>query len=135
MRNGNAGLINRFFSKIASLEGALGSAPVTLDAGGRERLGTDFSRLLAPVIGASAAADLFSRTLERILGKNPESLKTLGALASFFLEADEDPSMPLREEDWQEIRDTLEDVSGEMDLDTLTALMGKLLSRGMLTEK
>jgi hypothetical protein len=56
-------------------------------------------------------------------------------LATFFLGADEDPALPLQGEDWQEIRNTLEDVSGEIDLDTLTVLMGKLLSRGMLTEK
>jgi hypothetical protein len=133
MGNGSAGAINRFFSKINSLEGALGGAPLTLDGGSREGLGADFSRLLAPVIGASAAEALFSRTLERVWGKKPEALRTLGGLAAFFLGEDEDPAMPLGKDDWPEIQAVLEDASGEMDLDTLTVLMGKLLSRGMLT--
>ncbi|GHV75166.1 hypothetical protein AGMMS49940_24680 [Spirochaetia bacterium] len=40
--------------------------------------------------------------------------------------------MPLEGDDWETIRNTLEDVSGEMDINTLTALMGELLSRGIL---
>jgi ubiquinone biosynthesis protein UbiJ len=135
MRSGAASAINHLYSKIASLESSLGSVPLDLNFDGREHLGRDFSRLLAPVIGPAAADDLFCRTLERIRGQKPESLKTLGALAAFFLGEDEDPLVPLRDEDWREIQDTLEDVSGEMNLDTLTVLMGKLLSRGILTEK
>jgi hypothetical protein len=135
MHNGAARAMNHFYSQIASLENSLGSVPLELDFAGREQLGRDFSRLLASVIGPSAAEDLFYRTLEGIRGQKPGALRTLGALAAFFLGEEEDPLMPLREEDWREIRDTLEDVSGEMDLDTLTVLMGKLLSRGILTEK
>jgi hypothetical protein len=135
MRSGAASTINHFYSKIASLESSLGSVLLGLNFDGREHLSRDFSRLLAPVIGPSAADDLFYRTLERIRGQKPGSLRTLGALAAFFLGEDEDPLIPLCDEDWREIQDTLEDVSGEMDLDTLTVLMGKLLSRGILTEK
>jgi hypothetical protein len=135
MHNGAVSTINRFCSKIASLENFLGSVSLELDFVGRKQLGRDFSQLLAPVIGPSAAEDLFYRTLERIRGQKSSALRTLGALAAFFLGEDEDPLMPLRDEDWREIRDTLEDVSGEMDLDTLTVLMGKLLFWGILTEK
>ena len=53
-------------------------------------------------------------------------------MAAFFLGEYDSPSMPLDQADWQEIRGTLEDVSGEMDLNILTALMGELLSRGVL---
>jgi hypothetical protein len=38
--------------------------------------------------------------------------------------------MSLADDDWEDIRETLEEVAGEMNMDTLTALMGDLLSRG-----
>jgi hypothetical protein len=126
---GAAGDLNHFFSTLESLERSLGSAPLNLDPGDEECLGRDFSRLLAPVIGA--ADTLFYRVMERIRGKKPEALRTLGALAAFFLEEDE-PSPALQEDDWREIQTALEDASGEMDLETLTRLMGKLLSGGKL---
>jgi hypothetical protein len=71
--------------------------------------------------------------MERIRGQKPESLRILGALAAFFL--GEEDGDALGEADYREIQHTLEDVSGEMDLDTLTVLMGKLLSRGFFTGK
>jgi hypothetical protein len=128
-----AGAVNNpdnFFSNLASLEKSLGSAPLNLDSGDEERLCRDFSLLLAPVIGA--ADRLFYRTMERIRGKKPETLRTLGALAAFFLGEDGEPSAALHDDDWRDIQTTLEDASGEMDLDTLTLLMGKLVSKGKL---
>jgi hypothetical protein len=105
--------LDQFFSKLASLE----SSP------DRSRLEQDFSRLIAPVLGAAAAADIGNRTLDPW---------KLGFMAAFFLGEYDEKTMPLDHDDWHTIRETLEDVSGEMDINTLTALMGDLLSRGVL---
>jgi hypothetical protein len=90
----------------------------------------DFVGLIAPVLGASVAADLCNRTLES--AAVPAGLQKLGGMAAFFLGEYDEETMPLDDDDWQEIREILEDVSGEMDINTLTSLMGELLSRGFL---
>jgi hypothetical protein len=77
-----------------------------------------------------AAADLYNRTLNRVPGG--AGLQKLGAMAAFFLGDYDEETMPLDKEDWEEIRGTLEDVSEEIDIKTLTGLMGELLSRGAL---
>jgi hypothetical protein len=87
----------------------------------------EFSRLLTPVIGGPVSEDLCFRTLERIRGKAPEALQRVGNIAAFFL-GEYNDTLKLEEEDWIEIQETLEDASEEMNIDTLTALMGKLLS-------
>lgn len=119
--------VDHFFSKLAVLENALQSPD-------RSRLEQDFSRLIAPVLGADAAANLCYRTLDRVTqpADLPLTLRKLGAMAAFFLGEYDEKSMPLEGDDWETIRNTLEDVSGEMDINTLTALMGELLSRGIL---
>jgi hypothetical protein len=120
--------IERFLSQLERLTLSLkpGENP---DGQTASRLCAEFSSLTAPVIGREAAADLFYRTMER--GKPGERMQKLGALAAFFLEEFEDTAS-LDEEDLENIRETLEEVSGEINLDTLTALMGELLSRGKL---
>jgi hypothetical protein len=126
---------DHFFSKLASLEGSLQAGSINLSGPEQERLARSFSRLAAPALGSSAAEDLCYRTLERLRGCPPGALRRLGALAAFFLGEYDDASMSLEEEDWEEIRETLEDASGDMDLQTLTALMGDLLSRGILDRR
>jgi hypothetical protein len=101
-----------------------------LDRQTRLRFEQDFSALAAPVLGATAAADLYNRTLNRVPGN--AALGKLGAMAAFFLGDYDEETMPLEKEDWEEIRGTLEDVSEEIDIKTLTGLMGDLLSRGVL---
>ena len=126
--------LDHFFSKLASLD--FHSPAATLDPRDRSRLEQDFSRLTAPVLGASAAAELWNRTLDRIAGLDPAALRAalgkLGGMAAFFLGEYDGETMPLERDDWQEIRETLENVSGEMDINTMTSLMGELLSRGIL---
>jgi hypothetical protein len=95
-----------------------------------EYLSRDFAALTGPVIGGPTAADIFDRTRERIQAAKTASLRRLGALAAFFLGEFDDTAMELETEDWEDIRETLEDISGEINLDTLTSLMGELLSRG-----
>ncbi|MDR1249597.1 MAG: hypothetical protein LBK63_09870 [Treponema sp.] len=96
----------------------------------RLRFERDFGDLVAPVLGAAAAADLCHRTLARAVPDT--ALRKLGFMAAFFLGDYDEETMLLEKDDWDEIRGTLEDVSGEIDLITLTALMGELLSRGAL---
>jgi hypothetical protein len=128
--------IDHFFSRIISLEGSL-RGPV-LPPEDRSRLCQDFSRLTAPVLGAAAAEDLCYRTLDRIAREIPPHLQKLGAMAAFFLGEYDEETMSaefesrLDREDWREIRETLEDISGEIDVNTLTTLMGELVSRGVL---
>jgi hypothetical protein len=120
--------INRFFSQLDRL--ALSLKPgETPDRQAASRLCAEFSSLAAPVIGREAAADLFYRALER--GRPDKALSKLGAMAAFFAEEFED-TQSLDEEDLEDIRQTLEEVSGDINLDTLTTLMGELLARGKL---
>jgi hypothetical protein len=115
---------DHFLSKVDRV------SPAALDGRIRLRFEQDFSALVAPVLGAAAAADLYNRTLDRVAGG--AGLRKLGAMAAFFLGEYDEETMPLERDDWEEIRGTLEDVSGEIDIKTLSALMGELLSRGVL---
>jgi hypothetical protein len=123
--------LDRFFSQLAQLEQAQKSPEIALEREAADHLIREFSRLLTPIIGGPASEDLCFRTLERNRGKNPAVLQKLGNIAAFFLGEYED-TMKLDEEDWIEIQETLQDVSEEIDIDTLTGLMGELLSVGEL---
>jgi hypothetical protein len=116
--------VDHFLSKLDRVS----SAP--WDDQTRLRFERDFGSLVAPVLGASVAADLYNRTLDR--AAPGAALRKLGFMAAFFLGDYDEATMPLEKDDWDEIRGTLEDVSGEIDLTTLTTLMGELLSRGVL---
>jgi hypothetical protein len=120
--------VEHFLSKLDRVS----SAP--WDDRTRLRFERDFGALVAPVLGAAVAADLYNRTLDRpVHNAAPHAaLRKLGCMAAFFLGEYDEATMPLEKDDWDEIRGTLEDVSGEIDLTTLTALMGELLSRGAL---
>jgi hypothetical protein len=120
--------IDHFFSGLARLESSLRPGTV-LDAASAERLSRDFTSLVGPVIGAAPAEQFFFRARER-LEKRGGSPADLGVLAAFFLGDFDDSSMSLGDEDWEDIRETLEEASEEMNLETLTALMGELLHRG-----
>jgi hypothetical protein len=116
--------VDYFLSKVNRLSSA------TMDSGTRSRFERDFCNLVGPALGQAVAGDLYSRVMDRA---TPDiALRKLGAMAAFFLEAYDGETMPLDKEDWEEIRGTLEDVSGEIDIKTLTVLMGELLSRGAL---
>jgi hypothetical protein len=120
--------VDHFLSQLDKLE--RGSA-TALDAAGEDRLVRDFVSLCAPVTGAPAAEDLCRSILYRLRGTAPLPLHKLGFAAAFLL-GEFDDTMHLDQDDWEDVRETLEDVSGEMNLETLTALMGELLSRGKL---
>jgi hypothetical protein len=118
----------RFSSQLDRLALSLkpGESP---DGQAISRLCAEFSSLVSPVIGREAAADLFYRAMER--GGPDKALPKIGAIAAFFLEEFED-THSLDEEDLENIRQTLEEVSGDINLDALTTLMGELLARGKL---
>lgn len=96
-----------------------------------DRLARQFVSLTAPVIGAASAEDLCAATLERPQAKSC-GYRRLGFIAAFLLGDFDDDSMELDDDDWANIRETLEDASTGMNLETLTSLMGGLLSRGRL---
>jgi hypothetical protein len=93
-----------------------------------------FIELSAPVIGKDGARDLGAALLGLLREKpGPGGLPYLRlGYAAAFLRGEFDDSMMLDTEEWEEIRAALEEAAGEMDLTTLTALMGELLSRGKL---
>jgi hypothetical protein len=88
----------------------------------------EFLALASPVIGREAAEALFARSRERHGAGAPEKLDAIAA----FLVGEYNDSMGLEKGDWEDLRETLEEVAGEINLDTLTLLMGELLSRGKL---
>jgi hypothetical protein len=121
--------IDHFLSTLEKLANSL--TPGTgLDKQNIEHLSGEFTALVGPVIGADAADDLFTRALDRIGARG--IVKKAGALAAFFLGEFDDDTMSLGKNDWEDVQETLEEVSGEMDMDTLTELMQDLLSRGVL---
>jgi hypothetical protein len=105
-------------------------SPAALDAQTRRRFERDFAALVSPVLGVAVAEDLYNRTLDRAAPDT--ALRKLGAMAAFFLGDYDEETMPLGQEDWEEIQGTLEDVSEKIDIKILAALMGELLSRGVL---
>jgi hypothetical protein len=126
--------IDLFFSRLSRLEAAPG-----FDEKQLARLSGDFAALVAPLIGRGTAGELFKRVLERMEcpggAEKPGgggSLQKLGAIAAFFIGEFDDNTMTLEDEDWEDIRETLEEISGSIDMNVLTTLMGELLSRGKI---
>jgi hypothetical protein len=117
--------IDHFRAGLDRLEASLGPGE-KLDKKTEEKLAADFVSLAGSVIGREAAGDLFSRSRKR-----GRSLESIGALAAFFL-GEYDDTKALDAGDWEDLRETLEEAAGDMDMNTLTALMGELLSQGKL---
>ncbi|AEF80603.1 hypothetical protein [Leadbettera azotonutricia] len=119
--------IDHFNSRLAKSESSVRSGQ-GLGKKDADFLEGEFVSLIAPILGKGEAGDLFRRTLERCQGS---SLVKIGAVAAFLLGEKGDDSV-LDAGDWEDIKETLEDLAGEMDLDTLTTLMGELLVRGKI---
>ncbi|MDR2376490.1 MAG: hypothetical protein LBD96_08645 [Treponema sp.] len=106
-----------------------------LEANAEETAIRGFTDLVAPVTGRDSARELCSALLEVLRekpgpGGRPSYVKL--AYAAAFLLGEFDDSMELGAGEWEEIRNTLEDAACDMDLKTLTALMGELLERGKI---
>jgi hypothetical protein len=128
--------VDHFLSRLNSLENSLkagvGGAGRSAEQFSADWLSSEFFRLTVPVIGTTAAEDIYYRTLERICRLPPEGVMKLGYMAAFFLGEYDESSMSLEEEDWREIQQTVEDASEVININTLTGLMNSLLSRGLL---
>jgi hypothetical protein len=124
--------IDHFFSALQRFGSSLRPGNKLDEKMGRLR--GDFVSLVGPVVGADAAGDLFSRALERCSSPEGVSLARIGFLAAFFLGGYDD-SMALTDEDWADIKETLDESAEEMDLNTLTVLMDELLKRGALADR
>ncbi|MDR2149754.1 MAG: hypothetical protein LBO67_02870 [Spirochaetaceae bacterium] len=82
-----------------------------------------FIRRTAPILGNEVAEDLFHSI------DSPEKYDSIVAfLRGEFCDA----TMHLEPEDWSLILETIERVSGDMELNILTMLMNDLLARGIL---
>jgi hypothetical protein len=125
--------IDHFFSQLDRLEQSLrpGEFP---DKKSMAYLEGDFSSLAGQIIGAAEAAEIFRRMRDRmeVVPGQKLPLRKFGALAAFFLGEFDSSSMVLNEDDWDDVQETLKELSGEMNLDTLTALMQELLNLGKL---
>ncbi|MDR2070728.1 MAG: hypothetical protein LBP81_04855 [Treponema sp.] len=110
--------------------GSTGPAASILDQAEQE-----FAALIAPIIGVSPAKHLAFYAREHTQHDAPGFLQKMGYMAAFFLGEYNDASMPLEVEDWQEIRETIEDASEEIDITVLTSLMNELLSRRLLERR
>jgi hypothetical protein len=128
--------IDHLFSQIDSVVRSFrGAVLVFSDREGqqtKDRLINAFSSLTAPIVGKTAAGDLCLYCLEKIEGQSLENLQKLGFIAAFLIGEFDDDTMNLEYDDWNEIKETLNDVSGEINLDTLTELLGDLLDRNIL---
>jgi hypothetical protein len=128
--------IDHFFSQIDSvIRSFRGNNLIFTDREGQQsqdRLMQAFSSLTAPVIGKAATNDICLYCINKLEGEKPETLQKLSFIAAFLLGEYDDKSMNLDTDDWNEIKETLNDVSGEINLDTLTELLGDLLNRGKL---
>ncbi len=128
--------IDHFFSQIDSLVRSFRSEALTFQGDDerqlKDRLAASFLSLTAPIIGKTAAGDLCLYCFDKLEGKKPEALEKLGFIAAFLTGEYDDNTMRLDAEDWDEIKETLNDASGEMNMDMLTELLGELLNRGVL---
>jgi hypothetical protein len=102
-----------------------------LDEGEIDYLLEHFTSLVGPVLGAEEAEEFFQRMLARVDVNDSESLLRFGYAAAFFID-DYDDSMQLTDEDWDDIRETVNEGSHDIHIDILTALMNDLLERGKL---
>ncbi|MHC6202877.1 hypothetical protein ACYULU_06750 [Breznakiellaceae bacterium SP9] len=118
---------NNFYSKLDQLKKSQAPSILALSNADKEQLINNFTSLLSPILGKNAAADLCNVLLQRLELSSLEALDTFGNTAAFFLEILDYPSL-LESEDWRDIQETLEEVSGDIDIDILTRLMGQLLS-------
>jgi hypothetical protein len=118
--------VEHFLSRIDKFERRRGAAPE--DPAAEEQLIRDFIGLTAVAIGKEAAGSLAGALMNR---PGEGRFLRLGYAAAFVL-GEFDDTMELDTGAWEEIRATLEDASGEMDITVLTALMGDLLARGKL---
>jgi hypothetical protein len=131
--------IDRFIAQLDRLTASLkgdGDTGLAVSVQALDQAEREFATLITPIIGVSPAKN-FAARIRRRLEKNTANspLRKMGYIAAFFRGEYDDTSRPLEAEDWQEIRETIEDASEEIDIAALTSLMDGLLSRRLLERR
>jgi len=98
-----------------------------------DKIRKDFSRLLSPLIDISVGETLFDSWWNRNRSLPMPRWASLGYMGAFILNEYDEATMPLDQEDWIDLRDAITDGAEEMDLDTLTELLDRLLARGLIS--
>ena len=117
---------------LSELDSLARSAKTNVDASLAARLSSSFFRMVVPVIGNGPAEELFEYWMDSSGRSGKPDFPKLGYFAAFLTGEYDEPTMPLSREDFEEIRDTLNEAAEEIDMDTLTELMAELVSRGLL---
>jgi len=115
---------DHFYSELETLARRGGTDPA-----GAERA---FLRLAVPVVGETAAEEIFRYWLERHGASSPIAWVKLGHFAAFVLGDYDDATMDLDADDWSAVRDIVSAEAEELDMDDLTRLMADLVSHGAL---
>jgi len=93
---------------------------------------TIFMRLSVPILGDSAASELFAWWSERYGSTDKPHFEKLAHIGSFLIGEYDDEKMDLDMDDWTYIRDSISAEAEEMNMDTLSRLMTDLVNRGAL---
>jgi len=93
---------------------------------------TIFLRLAVPILGESAASELFVWWSERHGTAGEPRFEKLAHIGSFLIGDYDEEKMDLDAEDWAYIRDSISAEAEEMNMDTLSRLMTDLVDRGAL---
>jgi len=118
-----------------SLQAAKARAPEESQASTKsafESVKTIFMRQAVPVLGESAASELFVWWSERYGTADEPRFDKLAHIASFLIGDYDDGKMDLDAQDWAYIRDSISAEAEEMNMDTLSRLMTDLVNRGAL---
>ncbi len=118
-----------------SLQAAKARAPEKSAASNKsatESAKTIFMGLAVPILGESAASELFAWWSERHTPADGPRFEKLAHIGSFLIGDYDDEKMDLDMDDWASIRDSISAEAEEMNMDTLSRLMTDLVNRGAL---
>jgi hypothetical protein len=98
-----------------------------------DKIRKDFSHLLSPLVDTSVGETLFDAWWNRNKAMPQVRWASLAYMGAFILGEYDEATMPLDQDDWVDLRDAITDGAEEMDLDTLTELLDRLLARGLIS--
>jgi len=93
---------------------------------------TIFMRLAIPILGESAASEIFAWWSGRYGTENEPRFEKLAHIASFLIGDYDSAKLDLDADDWVNIRDSISAEAEEMNMDTLSRLMTDLVDRGAM---
>jgi len=118
-----------------SLQAAKARAPeksAALIKSALESAKTIFMRPAVPILGESAASELFAWWSDRHGSADEPRFEKLAHIGSFLIGDYDDEKMDLDTDDWVYIRDSISAEAEEMNMDTLSRLMTDLVNRGAM---